>query len=78
MLVVAAGLFYGTGRTGVDSIEGAHAGFETLLGGGAALAFAIALLSSGRSSSSVGPTPDRSPCTHHRPQRLPPLRDFFG
>jgi manganese transport protein len=38
----------------VDSIEGAHAGFETLLGGGAALAFAIALLASGLSSSSVG------------------------
>ncbi len=54
MLVVAAGLFYASGRTGVDSIEGAHAGFETLLGGGAALAFAIALLSSGLSSSSVG------------------------
>ncbi|MBA3422881.1 MAG: Nramp family divalent metal transporter [Thermoleophilaceae bacterium] len=54
MLVVAAGLFYGSGQTEVDSIEGAHAGFETLLGGGAALAFAIALLSSGLSSSSVG------------------------
>ena len=54
MLVVAAGLFHASGRTGVDSIEGAHAGFETLLGGGAALAFAIALLSSGLSSSSVG------------------------
>ena len=45
MLVVAAGLFYGAGQTEVDSIEGAHAGFETLLGGGAALGFAIALLS---------------------------------
>ena len=38
----------------VDSIEGAHAGLETLLGGGAALAFAVALLASGLSSSSVG------------------------
>ena len=54
MLVVAAGLFFNTGRTGVDSIEGAHAGLETLVGGGAALAFAVALLSSGLSSSSVG------------------------
>ncbi len=53
MLVVAAGLFYRSG-TEVDSIEGAFAGFETLLGGGAALAFAVALLSSGLSSSSVG------------------------
>jgi manganese transport protein len=38
----------------VDSIEGAHAGFTALLGGGAALAFAVALLASGLSSSSVG------------------------
>ncbi|HWK25357.1 MAG TPA: Nramp family divalent metal transporter [Solirubrobacter sp.] len=54
MLVVAAQLFHGSGQTGVDSIEGAHAGFSTLLGGGAALAFAVALLASGLSSSSVG------------------------
>jgi manganese transport protein len=54
MLVVAAALFHSSGRTGVDSIHGAHAGFEALLGGGAALAFAVALLASGLSSSSVG------------------------
>jgi len=54
MLVVAAGLFHETGVTSVDSIEGAHAGIESLLGGAAALAFAVALLSSGLSSSSVG------------------------
>src|SRR5215216_2604452 len=54
MLVVAAQLFHDSGRTGVDSIEGAHRGLETLLGGGAALAFAVALLASGLSSSSVG------------------------
>ena len=54
MLVVAAQLFHGTGHTGVDSIEGAHGGIETLIGGGAALAFAVALLASGLSSSSVG------------------------
>jgi len=54
MLVVAAGLFHESGRTGVDSIEGAHAGFDALLGGGAALAFAVALMASGLSSSSVG------------------------
>jgi manganese transport protein len=54
MLVVASELFHDSGRTGVDSIEGAHAGFEALLGGGAALAFAVALLASGLSSSSVG------------------------
>ena len=54
MLVVAAGLFFNSGRTGVDSIEGAYTGLETMIGGGAALAFAVALLSSGLSSSSVG------------------------
>jgi len=54
MLVVAAQLFFESGRTGVDTIEGAHAGIEVLIGGGAALAFAVALLASGLSSSSVG------------------------
>jgi manganese transport protein len=54
MLVVAASLFHTSGLTGIDSIEGAHAGFERLIGGGAALAFAVALLASGLSSSSVG------------------------
>jgi manganese transport protein len=54
MLVVAASLFHESGLTGIDSIEGAHAGFERLIGGGAALAFAVALLASGLSSSSVG------------------------
>ena len=54
MLVVAAQLFHDSGHTSIDSIEGAHAGLNTLLGGGAALAFAVALLASGLSSSSVG------------------------
>ena len=54
MLAVAAQLFHGTGHTGVDTIQGAHAGLANLVGGGAALAFAIALLASGASSSSVG------------------------
>jgi manganese transport protein len=54
MLVVAAQLFHDSGRTGVDTIEGAHAGIAALIGGGAALAFAVALLASGLSSSSVG------------------------
>jgi manganese transport protein len=54
MLVVAAELFHDAGVTNVESIEQAHAGFGTLLGGGAALAFAVALLASGLSSSSVG------------------------
>jgi manganese transport protein len=54
MLIMAAQLFHGAGLTGVDSIEGAHAGLERLVGGGAALAFALALLASGFASSSVG------------------------
>ena len=54
MLVIAASLFNETGRTGVDSIEAAHAGLGTLVGGGAALAFGVALLASGLASSSVG------------------------
>ena len=54
MLFIAVALFNRTGRTGVDSIEAAHAGLSTLVGGGAGLAFAVALLASGLSSSSVG------------------------
>src|SRR3954452_9166994 len=33
MLVVAASLFHGSGLTDVETINGAHTGFETLLGG---------------------------------------------
>jgi manganese transport protein len=54
MLVVAASLFHDAGLTSIDSIEGAHAGFKDLVGPGAAIAFGIALLASGLSSSSVG------------------------
>ena len=56
MLFVAASLFHrtGAGSAGVGSIEGAHNGIARLAGGGAALAFAVALLASGLSSSSVG------------------------
>ena len=54
MLVIAASLFHDKGLTGVDTIEGAHAQFGALAGGGAALAFAVALLASGFASSSVG------------------------
>jgi manganese transport protein len=54
MLCIAATLFNRTGHSGVDSIEAAHAGLGQLVGGGAALAFAVALLASGLSSSSVG------------------------
>jgi manganese transport protein len=54
MLFVAASLFHRTGAGDVGSIEAAHAGIAQLVGGGAALAFAVALLASGLSSSSVG------------------------
>ncbi len=54
MLFVAASVFHHTGVPGVDSLEAAHAGLARLVGGGAALAFAVALLASGLSSSSVG------------------------
>jgi manganese transport protein len=54
MLVIAASLFHGAGLTDLDSIEAAHSQFGALVGGGAALAFAVALLASGLASSSVG------------------------
>jgi manganese transport protein len=56
MLFVAASVFHRAGGSGMnaDSIEAAHAGLGRLVGGGAALAFAAALLASGLSSSSVG------------------------
>ena len=54
MLAIAAKLFHVPGLTGVSTIQGAHAEFGRLVGGTAALAFAIALLASGASSSSVG------------------------
>jgi manganese transport protein len=53
MLAAAAKLFHGSGVE-VTTLEGAHAGLGQLVGGGAALAFAVALLASGISSSSVG------------------------
>jgi manganese transport protein len=54
MMIVAAALFHEGGLTGIDSIEGAYDGFRTLVSGGAATAFGIALLASGFASSSVG------------------------
>ena len=54
MLAVAAKLFHTSGLSGLSSLSQAHAGFAHLVGGGAAVAFAVALLASGASSSSVG------------------------
>jgi manganese transport protein len=54
MMIVAAALFHSSGLTGVDSIEGAFEGFQTLVSDRAATIFGIALLASGFASSSVG------------------------
>jgi manganese transport protein len=54
MLVMAASAFYGSGLLNVDSLEGAHRTLQDILGGGAKFFFALALLGSGLSSSTVG------------------------
>ncbi len=54
MLAVAAKLFHNSSLSGLSSLTEAHSEFGRLVGGGAALAFAVALFASGASSSSVG------------------------
>ncbi len=54
MLAVAGKLFHTRALSGLSTIQQAHAQFGHLVGGGAAIAFAVALLASGASSSSVG------------------------
>ena len=54
MLAVAAKLFHTPALSGLSTIPQAHAQFGHLVGGTAAIAFAVALLASGASSSSVG------------------------
>jgi manganese transport protein len=54
MMIVAAALFHTSGLTGVDSIDGAYEGLQTLVSDRAAMIFGIALLASGFASSSVG------------------------
>jgi manganese transport protein len=54
MLAVAAKLFHTPALSGLSTIQRAHVELGQLVGGGAALAFAVALLASGASSSSVG------------------------
>jgi manganese transport protein len=54
MLVMAATVFFGSGILEVDSLEGAHKTLEPILGGSASILFALALLASGLSSSTVG------------------------
>ncbi len=54
MMIVAAALFHGGGMTGIETIEGAYHGLESIGSPGAATIFGIALLASGFASSSVG------------------------
>jgi manganese transport protein len=54
MLCIAAALFHHPGLTGVSDLGPIHSHLTTLIGGGAALAFGVALIASGLSSSSVG------------------------
>ena len=54
MLCIAAALFHKPRLTGISDLGPIHAHLATLAGGGAALAFGVALMASGLSSSSVG------------------------
>jgi manganese transport protein len=54
MLVVAATVFYGSGLLDVASLETAHKTLEPILGSASSTLFALALLASGLSSSTVG------------------------
>jgi len=54
MLCVAAVLFHRPGLTAISDLVDIHAHLASLIGGGAALAFGVALMASGISSSSVG------------------------
>jgi len=54
MLVVAASVFFKSGLLNVDSLEGAHRTLEPLLGTASSKLFALALIASGISSSTVG------------------------
>jgi manganese transport protein len=54
MLVMAASVFFKSGITNVDSLENAHKTLEPILGGASSTLFALALLASGLSSSTVG------------------------
>jgi len=54
MLVVAATVFFGSGLTDIESLDGAHRTLEPILGGASSVLFALALTASGLSSSTVG------------------------
>jgi manganese transport protein len=54
MLVMAASVFYKSGLTDIASLETAHKTLEPVLGSASSTLFALALLASGLSSSTVG------------------------
>jgi manganese transport protein len=54
MLVMAASVFFESGLLNVDSLENAHRTLEPVLGSASGTLFALALLASGLSSSTVG------------------------
>jgi manganese transport protein len=54
MLIMAASTFFSRGLTSIGTIEEAHRTLEPLLGSAASAVFAVSLLASGLSSSSVG------------------------
>jgi manganese transport protein len=54
MLVVAASVFFDSGLLNIASLETAHRTLEPILGGASSTLFALALLASGLSSSTVG------------------------
>jgi len=54
MLIMAAATFHRSGMTTVASIQDAHRTLEPLLGSAASVVFAVSLLASGLSSSTVG------------------------
>ncbi len=71
--VVAATVFFGSGLTNVDSLDGAHRTLQPILGGASSVLFALALTASGLSSSTVGNDvrPGRDAGIHPAPH--PPL-----
>jgi manganese transport protein len=54
MLVMAASTFFKSGLLHVESLEGAHRTLSPIVGGASSTLFALALLASGLSSSTVG------------------------
>src|SRR5215471_12421699 len=54
MLVVAAAVFFNSGLLDIDSLETAHRTLEPILGSASSTLFALALIASGLSSSTVG------------------------